>query len=350
MDKLKNFFFSTRLTGILFILFAAAMGVATFIENDYGTQAAKALVYNAKWFEVIMLFFVVNFTGNIFRYRLYRKEKLSVLIFHLSFILILVGAGITRYISYEAMMPIQEGEATDKMLSETTYFTAVVDNNEVQKKFERSHLFAPEIEWKPSFTPIISKLLDAVRGGNDFAITTNFKGKDVSVRYANYIPNAYEDFEPDENGEHFLHFVESGGGSRHDHYIKKGTAVNVHNVLVAFDKDTPGAINISSKNDSLFIAAPQDGNYMVMATQQQGDVQKDSIQTFNLRALYSFGTMQFVVPEPPAKGKMTIVSGDKDEHPNDYLEVVTTVDGQEQTTSFYGRKYLNQPPYLSIIL
>jgi len=31
---------------VLFIAFAIAMGVATFIENDYGTQTAKALVYN----------------------------------------------------------------------------------------------------------------------------------------------------------------------------------------------------------------------------------------------------------------------------------------------------------------
>jgi len=28
---------------VLFILFATAMGVATFIENDFGTQTAKAL-------------------------------------------------------------------------------------------------------------------------------------------------------------------------------------------------------------------------------------------------------------------------------------------------------------------
>ena len=350
MEKLKNFFFSTRLTGILFILFAASMGVATFIENDYGTQAAKALVYNAKWFELIMLFFAINFVGNIFRYRLFRREKWSVLVFHLSFILILIGAGITRYISYEAMMPIQEGEATDKMLSETTYFSAVIDNNEVQKTIERKYLFAPEIEMKPRFIPVISKFLNLIRGGNDFSIQTKFINGDaefekrITINYINYIPNAYEAFEADENGSEYLHFVESGGGSRHDHYIKKGEIVNVHNVLVAFDKDTQGAVNFLSKNDSLFIKTPQDGNFMVMATQQQGAVRKDSLQAFNLRSLYSLGTMQFVVPEAPTKGKMSVVSGDKDEHPDDYLEVETTVDGQKHTTSFFGRKYLNQPP------
>ncbi len=344
MDKLKNFFFSTRLTGILFLLYATAMGVATFIENDYGTQAAKALVYNAGWFELIHVFFIINFTGNIFRYRLYKKEKWSVLLFHLAFILILFGAGVTRYISYEAMMPIEEGEATDKMLSETTYVTAIVDDNEVQKTYERNYLFAPEIESKNRFIPIVSKFLDVIRGGNDFSITDNFKGKDFAVNYMNYIPNAFEEFVEDETGEEYLHFVESGGGSRHDHYIKKGEIANIHNVLVAFDRDTEGAVNILSKNDSLFIKAPQDGNFMVMATQTRGEVKKDSLQSFNLRSLYSLAGMQFVVPTPPTKGKIQIASGDSDEHPSDMLEVEVVSGNEKQNVTFYGQKYLYQPP------
>ncbi len=92
MKKLFDFLYSTRLTAVLFILFATAMAIATFIENDFGTQTSKALIYNAWWFEAIMGFFVINFFGNIFRYRLYKKEKWPVLMFHTSFLLILVGA------------------------------------------------------------------------------------------------------------------------------------------------------------------------------------------------------------------------------------------------------------------
>jgi len=51
MNKLLSLIYSTRLMAILFLIFALAMGVATFIENDYGTETAKALVYNAWWFE-----------------------------------------------------------------------------------------------------------------------------------------------------------------------------------------------------------------------------------------------------------------------------------------------------------
>ena len=49
--------------GILLLAFAYAIGYATFIENDYGAVAAKMLVYNAKWFEIMMVFFVINFSS-----------------------------------------------------------------------------------------------------------------------------------------------------------------------------------------------------------------------------------------------------------------------------------------------
>ena len=128
MKNIFNFLYSTRLTAILFILFATAMGIATFIENDFGTQTSKALVYNAWWFEAIMVFFIINFFGNIFRYRLYKKEKWAVLMFHLSFLFIIIGAAVTRYIGYEGIMIINEGETTNQFLSETTFVNLIVDN------------------------------------------------------------------------------------------------------------------------------------------------------------------------------------------------------------------------------
>ena len=143
MKKLYNVLFSTRLTGVLFLVFAAAMGIATFIENDFGTQTAKALVYNSWWFEMIMVIFVLNFIGNIKKYGLLSKEKIGNLVFHLAFILIIVGAGITRYVSFEGVMPIYEGETTDLMLSEKAYFNVHIDDDAEQKKpVNENYLFA----------------------------------------------------------------------------------------------------------------------------------------------------------------------------------------------------------------
>ena len=54
MSKIISFLSSTRLMAVLFIVFAAVMGIATFIENEYNTDTARILVYNTKWFEAIM--------------------------------------------------------------------------------------------------------------------------------------------------------------------------------------------------------------------------------------------------------------------------------------------------------
>ena len=207
MKKIYNILFSTRLTAILFIVFGAAMGIATFIENDYGTQAAKALVYTSWWFELIMIIFVINFAGNIFKYRLLRKEKISVLMFHLSFVLIIIGAGITRYISYEGNMPISEGETTNMMLSEKTYFDVVIDDGKDQMNaVQKVYYFSPDPSSETRFIPLVSRFFNFLRGGNDFSISTEFKDNPVDIKYVNYVPYAYEEFKEDAERRKFSSF------------------------------------------------------------------------------------------------------------------------------------------------
>ena len=115
--KIASFLFSTRLMAVLFIGFAAAMAAGTFIEDAYNTDTARVIIYNAWWFESIMVFFAINFIGNIKRYQLHKKENWATLLLHLSFILIILGAFVTRYISYEGMMPIREGETQQSQIS-----------------------------------------------------------------------------------------------------------------------------------------------------------------------------------------------------------------------------------------
>lgn len=345
MKKIVNSLFSTRLTGILFLVFAAAMAVATFIENDFGTQTSKALVYNSWWFELIMVLFVFNFIGNIKRYNLISKEKISNLVFHLSFILIIIGAGITRYVSFEGIMPIYEGETTNLMLSEKAYFNIHVDNNEDQKSPIKNHyLFANTPKDPSNFIGYATVFLNKIRGGNDFNIDTDFKGKPISIKYVNYIANAVEEFQHDPKGDKYLKIVESSGGGRHEHYIKEGEVLNMHNTLISFENPTKEAINIFTENDSLKISAPFSGKYMIMASQSSGNIIKDSISTFHLRSLYQLGTSQFVVPEPATSGVMVMKSGDKERHPRDLLEVEVATENTRQNIIIYGNSLNTQPP------
>ena len=65
---------------------------------------------------------------------------------HISWILIIVGAGITRYIGYEGIMPIREGANSNQFLSTDTYVTVLVDgeiNGQPRRKMlEKKVLFS----------------------------------------------------------------------------------------------------------------------------------------------------------------------------------------------------------------
>ncbi len=115
MKKLQDIIISTRTMAVLLLVYAFAMAYATFLENDYGTPTAKALIYEAKWFELIMVLLILNFIGNIGRYRLWKKDKWPVLVFHLAFVFIFIGGAITRYISFEGTMHIREGKHPTKL-------------------------------------------------------------------------------------------------------------------------------------------------------------------------------------------------------------------------------------------
>jgi cytochrome c-type biogenesis protein CcsB len=310
----------------LFLAFALAMGIATFIENDFGTETAKALIYNAWWFEAIMVLFVVNFFGNIFRYRLYKKEKWVVLLFHAAFIFILIGAGITRYISFEGIMPIKEGAVSNTFLSEHNYISIAINDGKEQK------------------TPVHHKILLSAIGKNNYHYTTDFKGTDVSVKLTDYIPNAADVFEENENGDDYLLIVESGAGGRHNHYLKRGSSDLVHGVLIGYDAPSTNAIDFKNVNGELKIQSTVEGTFFRMADQFNGTVVKDSIQDFSILAVYNIAGLQFVVPQQSVKGSYKTITGDKETNTYAQLEFDVTVANETQKVKLRGGKFAIQPP------
>ncbi|MDO5968208.1 cytochrome c biogenesis protein CcsA [Flavivirga aquimarina] len=296
-NKLANILFSTRLTAILFIVFAAAMATGTFLDVGQETSPTpytRNLIYNARWFEAIMVFFVINFTGNIFRFRLYKKEKWATLILHLSFILILFGAFITRYTGFEGMMPIREGATENTFLSRDTYVTTqIVGDYEIDGQLQQRY-----IESKVDF----SGRLD-----NDFKIKTDYDKQPVIIELEKFIVGAEEDIVPNENGEAYLKIVEAGVNGPHNHFLKEGQVQSIHNILFSLNKPTDGAINITHNKGELTIESPFEGEYMTMATRAQGKLIKDSIQPLILRSRYVIGNMQMVFPKPVVKGVFDVV-------------------------------------------
>lgn len=126
MKLLKLLFASLYVAVPLMGIYAILIGVATFIENDYGTNTAKALIYNAWFFNILHLWILVCLVGVIIRYKLFQQKKYASLVLHISFIVIILGAGITRFFGEEGMMHIREGESSSFYTSSEYYLNILV--------------------------------------------------------------------------------------------------------------------------------------------------------------------------------------------------------------------------------
>ncbi|WP_159020972.1 cytochrome c biogenesis protein [Algibacter sp. L3A6] len=330
--KLANILFSTRLTSVLFIAFAAAMATGTFLDAGQDmspTPYSRNLIYNTWWFEGIMVFFVINFLGNIVRFRLYKKEKWATFILHLAFIFILIGAFITRYASFEGMMAIREGDTENSFLSQKTYITTYVDGDFLVDGVAQRRVLETEVDFSG-------------RLENDFNLNTEYNKQPINIKLEKFIVGAEEDIIPDENGESYLKIVEAGTSGPHNHFLKVGQVSSVHNVLFALNKPTDGAINITLENDNLTINSPFDGEYMTMATRAQGLLVKDSIQPLILRSRYVIGNMQIVFPKPVVKGVFDVVKkAEFLKNDEDGLVLKVTANGETKSVGLLGGKGTN---------
>ncbi len=330
--KLANILFSTRLTAILFIAFATAMATGTILDAGQDTSPTpytRNLIYNSWWFTAIMVFFVINFAGNIFRFRLYKKEKWATLVLHLAFLFILIGAGITRYASFEGMMAIREGATENTFLSRNTFITTYIDGDY-------------EIDGVAQRLPLQNEVDFSKRLDNDFEINTQYNKQPVTIKLEKFIAGAEEDIIPDETGEEYLKIVEAGGSGPHNHFLKTGEVQSIHNILFALNKPTKGAINLTYNSDGITIKSPFEGDVLTMTTMAQSKLYKDSLQPFLLRSRYVIGNMQLVVPKPVVKGHFDIVQKSKIlKNDEDGVVLKVTTGGETKTVGLLGGAGMN---------
>jgi hypothetical protein len=62
------------LTVLFLFIFAVGIAIATFIESSQSTDAARALVYGARWFEILLFLLGINLIASLisnFPFRVY---------------------------------------------------------------------------------------------------------------------------------------------------------------------------------------------------------------------------------------------------------------------------------------
>ncbi|MEA1891167.1 MAG: cytochrome c biogenesis protein CcsA [Campylobacterota bacterium] len=300
MKQFLSLIGSMKTMAILMSIFAFAIGYATFIENDYGTMTAKADVYNARWFEILLLLLTINLSLNIYNYKMYTIKKAPIFIFHVSFIIIIVGAAVTRYIGYEGTMHIREGQSASTMISTDTYF--MVDAKVGDERVSASQ-----------------SLYLSKRTRNSISSSLSIAGKKVSVELIEYIPDAVETIVENESGIAAASMMVTGNGRGEPITLMEGDYYEVDRLILDFDSGEDfleaqrdkTIVSFFLEDGKFFINHDVSLSYLHMDDSSKGVYEANSKQPFTTRTLFSTEDGGFVLRNFYEKASKKIVSDPK---------------------------------------
>lgn len=326
MDKFFKIFFSMKMMTLGLIIFFVAIGAATFIESMYDTQTARIAIYNSLWFELLLAYLAVNLIANIFEHRMFRREKVAVLSFHLAFIIIIIGAGVTRYMGFDGMMEIREGEKSNIIYSSDPHLWFKINDGKLQYTDHKHMLMS---DW------------DFV--SNDFSIDVNFPEHKtpVTIEYVDYQRKMIDTLIINDSIKgKALDIITDGMKS--NYLTKNGFLLLGGNIAISFDKeDAMPGIHISEVNGEMILKTKLPMRYLPMTEMQKArqsgqpvdeklyvNVPVDTLVPFKTTTLYMVGDQQFVFKQVIDHAKMTKMHSGKDDVGIDYLTVKIT-DGNE---------------------
>lgn len=321
MRRAFNLLFSTRTMAALLVVFALSMALGTFLEEIYNTATAKALIYEASWFETIMLLLLLCFIGNIRRYRLWKREKWPLLVFHLAFVWIFIGGAISRYFGFEGMMSIRQGATSEQITSDKTFIKLQISQGNRARAYQVPYLLAPL--------------------HNGFQGTFKFEKDLFKLKIINYVPGARELFIQEAKGNLWLKIVTTSNQGRVENYLMQGHLKKIGALAIGFGKDfASDVVKIYEQKGKLYLLSPFEVNYTTMATGARGLIKKGLPSELRFRTLYQMGTIQWVVPDPPRRGSLQYVSAPKAEQDKlpDAITAQISSGDLSKTLSFFGKK------------
>ena len=325
-------FFSMRLMALALFVFLAAIAIATFIESLYGIQDAKILVYNHWWFEILLVYLGMSLISNITRYKMWQREKIALLTFHLSFIIIIIGAGVTRKFGFEGIMVVPEGSEINYIYTGDPHILINIQN---PKKKESAATFT-------------EKKLFSIITDNSFELRYDVEGKPLTISYVDFKAKCTKAIESNASIKEFG--IELFTNGRKSNTLFKEEVLSVSDVPITLNTplEAPG-IEIKSFGDSLMIKSAVPIEVVKMSELKQEE-QKTGIQDstkiktipvntwypFTTRTLYKVGNDQFVFNRILANSRRGLVPTGNLKEGLDYLTVSVTYDGKKKEVQLEG--------------
>ncbi len=322
MKKILKFLSAPYLFLSLLILLAVSMGIATFVENDFGTNAAKAMIYNTWWFECLFALLAINLLLNVLKPYMYKKGKLSILIFHLSFLIIVIGAALTRYVGFEGVMHIREGQSTDEFLSTTSYISGSIEKNGKKVVFEKAVLMSEKSK-------------------GYFSTNVLIEDQKVNLQSVDYFSKTNFIAQESNSGNPYITLVVSAMQSgRQNIGLFLGEKINIGNYVISFGSDPEADMYIYLKGDTLMFNSKHEVFTTDMESRQKKEIDLSVPQLFKERVLYTTEGLFIVQTKYIKNAELKPVQALGNDS-GDYMETVVLeveVNGEKETLSISGNQ------------
>lgn len=325
ISKMKQFWntlFSSKVSMLVLSAFIIIVGIATFIENKYDTATAKLLIYNALWFEFLMLTLVILFIVTTIKKKLFCKEKLPQLIFHFSFIVLIIGGGITRYIGFEANMHIVEQDAVNVLYTAEPYLQLRLSDKKIDYS-SPSALYFSQLQT------------------NSFHLEFEMKEKEkLKIEYLDYVRDAQEVLiEDQKDGENIIEISFPAKNGHQTIYLKENETKELGAIKIAYNiNDSIDGLNISDADGRLNLCASYDIIRNNMSGLTADTIPENSVVEFKEDYVYSAQGVKFFFTKFHKNAKLKLVPGTTDQKSPDALIVAVNYKGKShETILFYDK-------------
>ncbi|MDX2330538.1 cytochrome c biogenesis protein [Campylobacter hepaticus] len=265
-----------RVSIILFLLFAFFCALATFIESAYGSPTAWAMIYDAFWFEYIQLLLGINLLCGMFYYKMFKMKKLPLIIFHLSFLFILVGSVMTRYAGFEGILAIREH----------------TQNSSIESSKTSLNFFA--IKDGQHYSVVNDRYIGNLPFANFFKLKLQLDDEAV-LKYKDLILNAHYIYKENNTSEPLLVLMLSQKAQQGvDLKFQKGEVKNIGGVDFAFMNDNVKAPFVKI-DENLTLSSSENLHFLNML--DGSNLKLESGEKVNVREkrLYEIKDINFVV-------------------------------------------------------
>ena len=276
MLKKISFLVSMPFMAVLLVFLIVVLALATFVESAYGVQTAWALFYGTHWFELLMLLIAINIVGVMVKQKFFSRKKWVVLLFHLAFVLILLGAAITRFISYEGNMHIRENTAANTILSNNAYMDVVLEASGEVKEHSKEVMIT-------TLTP------------GDYRLSTTVAGEKVRIKSVDHLSNVVEQYVPSPEGVPYLQIVLVSDRQTSVGILSGSSAVAM-GMKIGFNlEDTTAVIRFFSEGDKVQMFAPFDVTVMQMGGETGAEYLAGEPVPITEGTLYSMGPVRLAL-------------------------------------------------------